>query len=69
MLRDLIHIDSLKNVAQEAVNCWLTYAMSQPVNFNLAIIALFILQYTGVDYVKNLVDRVKVEVVRYRLRK
>ncbi|WP_254153320.1 hypothetical protein [Chryseosolibacter indicus] len=38
----------LKTLAEELINCWLTYAMSQPVTFDLAIIFLFVLEYFGI---------------------
>jgi hypothetical protein len=69
MLRDLLHIDSFKNVAEEVVNCWLTYAMSQPVNFNLAVITLFVLQYIGLNHVKNVVTRMTLQGLWNRVRR
>jgi len=53
MLRDLLHITIIKNFVEEIFNAWLTYATSQPVNFDLAVIVFFILQYTGVLYIRN----------------
>jgi hypothetical protein len=58
MLRDLLHIVPIKNLAEELLNSWLTYATSQPVNFDLTVIGIFVLQYTGFHYLKQLRVRV-----------
>ena len=39
MLRELLHIDQIKSLAEGTFNCWLSYTMSQPVQFDLAILA------------------------------
>jgi hypothetical protein len=49
MLRELIHIDQVKTFAEGMFNGWLSYAMSQPVQFDLAILLCFVLQYLGVS--------------------
>jgi hypothetical protein len=46
---------SWRNVAEEALNCWLSYTMSQPVQFDLAVLCLFALQYLGVRQIMKLV--------------
>jgi hypothetical protein len=46
---------SWRNVAEEALNCWLSYTMSQPVQFDLAVLCLFALQYLGVREIMKLV--------------
>jgi hypothetical protein len=50
MLRELLHIDQVKSTAEEAINCWLSYTMSQPVHFDMAIIACLALQYIGLNH-------------------
>jgi hypothetical protein len=44
-----------RNLAEEALNCWLSYTMSQPVQFNLAVLCLFALQYVGIRQITQLV--------------
>jgi hypothetical protein len=48
MLRLLYNITSSKALLQEVFNCWLAYATSQPVNFDLKIIIIFACHYFGV---------------------
>jgi hypothetical protein len=54
MLREIYHIIPFKNFAEEALNCWLSYTMSQPVSFDIAIVFLFALQYFGIKRMSNL---------------
>jgi hypothetical protein len=42
-----------RNLAEEALNCWLSYTMSQPVQFDLAVLILFALQYIGIRAIWN----------------
>jgi hypothetical protein len=48
MIRLFQHITLSKDFLQEAVNCWLTYIASQPVNIDMQIVLLFLLQYFGI---------------------
>jgi hypothetical protein len=50
MLRELLHIDQIKSLAEGTFNCWLSYTMSQPVQFDLAILACLVLQYVGINH-------------------
>jgi hypothetical protein len=47
MLREIIHIEHVKNFAEHGLNWWLSYTMSQPVQFDISIIALLTVQYMG----------------------
>ncbi|HEY8511917.1 MAG TPA: hypothetical protein VIL31_08160 [Cyclobacteriaceae bacterium] len=38
-----------KSLAQEAVNCWLRYALSQPISIDLPILFFFAAQYFGLE--------------------
>lgn len=49
-----------KSLVQEAVNCWLRYTLSQPVDFDLRIVFLFTLQLVGVNQLSKLVEEVKI---------
>lgn len=53
MLRELLHTDQLKSIAEEIFNCWLSYTTSQPVQFDLAILLCFLLQYVGFSHLVN----------------
>jgi hypothetical protein len=53
MLREVVQLVPIKNIAEHGINCWLSYTMSQPVEFDLAIISLFALDYLGLPQVKN----------------
>ena len=59
MIREIIHIVSSKSVLQEGVNCWLSYTMSQPVNFDLSIISFFMIQYLGITHLTDLMRNAK----------
>ncbi|MFO7256576.1 MAG: hypothetical protein DIU61_002715 [Bacteroidota bacterium] len=48
-----------KSLAQEAVNCWLRYALSQPVSIDLPILFFFVVQYFGLDRIAVLVTKGK----------
>lgn len=56
MLRELIHIDQIKTFAEEAFNSWLSYAMAQPVSFDIAILVCFLLQYFGLQQIFRIVN-------------
>jgi hypothetical protein len=55
MLRELIHLAQLKSLAENSMNCWLSYTLSQPVQFDLAILGLFALEYVGVVHFKTVI--------------
>jgi hypothetical protein len=42
-----------RNLAEEVLNCWLSYTMSQPVQFDLGVLFLFALQYIGIRAIWN----------------
>jgi hypothetical protein len=47
MIREIIDMVPFRSLAQELINCWLSYTMSQPVQFDIALLFLFALQYVG----------------------
>ena len=47
MIREVIDMIPFRNLAEEAMNCWLSYTMSMPVCFDLSVIFLFLVQYMG----------------------
>lgn len=51
-----IHIRN-KSLAQEAINCWLRYALSQPISIDLPILLFFIAQYFGLTRIAVLVEK------------
>lgn len=57
MIKAIFHTIDIKSLAEELINCWLTYAMSQPVTFDLPVIAIFLLEYFGIktvwDYLRS----------------
>lgn len=59
MLRELFHIIPIKNTVEQAVNCWLSYTLSQPINVDLAVVGVFIIQYVGFDYIKELISQIR----------
>lgn len=48
-----------KSLAQEAVNCWLRYALSQPISIDLPILFFFVAQYFGLTRIASLVEKGK----------
>lgn len=36
------------SIAQDAVNCWLRYALSQPVELDLGMVVVFVLRFLGI---------------------
>jgi hypothetical protein len=59
MLNEIIHIDQIKTLAEEAVNSWLSYTMSQPVYFDLAILVCFFLQYLGLRKLVTITETIE----------
>jgi hypothetical protein len=53
MIREVIDMISFRSLAEEAINCWLSYAMSMPVSFNLSVIFLFLIQYLGFKQIQD----------------
>lgn len=43
------HIEPLRKCAENAMNCWLTYVLSQPVKFDIFALTAFLLHYVGHD--------------------
>jgi hypothetical protein len=48
-----------RSLAQEAVNCWLRYALSQPVSIDLPILLFFLAQYFGLERIALLFTKGK----------
>ncbi|MDV3308068.1 MAG: hypothetical protein LOY03_04535 [Cyclobacteriaceae bacterium] len=48
-----------KSLAQEAVNCWLRYTLSQPISIDLPILLFFVAQYFGVSQIAALLEKGK----------
>ena len=48
-----------KTLAQEAVNCWLRYTLSQPVSIDISILLVFSIQYFGLDRIAFLLEQMQ----------
>ncbi len=48
-----------KSLAQEAVNCWLRYTLSQPISIDLPILLFFVAQYFGITRISAFLTRGK----------
>ncbi|HEY4655139.1 MAG TPA: hypothetical protein VIH22_11535 [Cyclobacteriaceae bacterium] len=46
-----------RSLAQEAVNCWLRYVLSQPVNLDIPILLFFIAQFIGLAKISSLLEQ------------
>lgn len=53
-----IHIRN-KSLAQEAINCWLRYVLSQPISIDLPILFFFVAQYFGLASVASFIGKGK----------
>jgi hypothetical protein len=60
MLRQIIDMVPFRSLAEEVVNCWLSYTMSQPVQFDLTVLFLFALQYIGARELLFLIRQYKI---------
>lgn len=49
-----------KSMIQEIVNCWLRYALSQPVNIDIQILVMFTLQYFGLSKIGPVLEQLSV---------
>lgn len=49
---------ALKFIMKDLVNCWLSYTLSQPVEFDVAVMLYFLLQYIGVIQLTGLLKQV-----------
>lgn len=49
---------ALKFIMKDIVNCWLSYTLSQPVEFDVAVALYFLLQYVGIIQLSALVKQV-----------
>ncbi|HYC87411.1 MAG TPA: hypothetical protein VEB86_19395 [Chryseosolibacter sp.] len=47
MIREFINIEHFKNLTENLLNCWLSYSVSQPIQLDLTILVVFLLQYIG----------------------
>ena len=45
-----------KTFAQEAINCWLRYTLSQPITIDLSMLIIFAVQYFGIAKVIFLLE-------------
>lgn len=50
-----LHIKN-KTLAQEAVNCWLRYTLSQPISIDISILLIFAIQYFGLNRIAFLLE-------------
>lgn len=48
-----------KSLAQEAINCWLRYTLSQPVSIDISILMIFAVQYFGLPKLVFLLQRIQ----------
>lgn len=53
-----LHIKN-KSLAQEAINCWLRYTLSQPISIDIAILGIFAIQYFGLNRIPFLWDHIQ----------
>jgi hypothetical protein len=59
MLREVLQLVQIKSLAENSVNCWLSYQMSQPVQFDMAILMLFALEYFGLVHIRTIISFTK----------
>ncbi len=64
-MKSIIEIFNTKSILQDSVNCWLQYALAQPINIDLRILAVFILQYVGVVHVCTWIEKMKPLVIDF----
>lgn len=53
-----LHIKN-KSLAQEAINCWLRYTLSQPISIDIAILGIFAIQYFGLNKIQFVWDHLQ----------
>lgn len=49
---------AVKFIMKDIVNCWLSYTLSQPVEFDVAVMLYFLLQYAGIIQLSGLLKQV-----------
>jgi hypothetical protein len=64
-MKTLSIVISNKSLAQEAVNCWLRYVLSQPISIDLPILIFFIAQYFGLTRIVPFLEKVKEAVASF----
>jgi|GEM_PF-5520392 len=47
MMREFLLVDQFKATCENILNCWLSYSISQPIQFDMAILSWFALHYVG----------------------
>ena len=52
---------TFKASINEAINCWLRYALSQPMNLDVSMVCYFALQYFGLHKMRLWCDALKQE--------
>jgi hypothetical protein len=55
-MKTLIQHLKKKSIAQEAVNCWLRFALSQPIDIDIQILLIFTLQYFGLSRISVVLE-------------
>jgi hypothetical protein len=58
VLRFIFDINPIKYLAEQCLNCWLGYVLSQPVEFDLTVLFYFMLEYAGIIRVSSLVKSI-----------
>lgn len=43
----LFEIINTKSIVQDIINCWLQYVLAQPIEIDIRILSIFMLQYIG----------------------
>jgi hypothetical protein len=59
MLKEALHIVVTKPLAKDFVNCSLSYVLAQPVEIDLAILGIFVLQYVGVGPIAQSFEKLR----------
>jgi hypothetical protein len=47
MIREILNIELFKNIVENTLNCWLSYSISQPIQFDITILMWFLIRYFG----------------------
>ena len=55
-VRTLLAMFPIRNIIQEIFNCWLSYATSQPVSFDMEVVMIFVLQYVGLSQLYKILN-------------
>ena len=58
-MKPIVELFNTKSILQDSVNCWLQYVLAQPIDIDLRILALFILQYVGIVHLAAWTEKIK----------